>query len=173
MQQSPHYVLGKFQTDFAQKNLNAIATLHENRIRVNQTWLEKFQADPTQNFSSDFQKKLFRIFSKKPNQKFSRKNSPARKKDPESPHPHAVKHIPGNPFFLTFTPFQSGSDTGSVVPLFRNGASYVPGFRSSDPLFDRKLLEDFTRQGVRMIHSRRRTRIYDGERPPARGNSPT
>jgi len=55
-----------------------------------------------------------------------------------------------HPPFPGSTPSQSGHATGSVVPVFRNGAPYVPGSRSADPLSGPKVLEDFPEQGVRM-----------------------
>ncbi len=67
---------------------------------------------------------------------------------------HAVKpsktRASRNPCFTDPDHPQSGPDTGSDSPFFRNGALYEPGLGSADPLSGTKLLEDFTKQGVRM-----------------------
>jgi hypothetical protein len=78
---------------------------------------------------------------------------------PQTPF-HSVNSLqtppPGTTVFPGPPHPQSGPHTGSVVPLFRNGAQYAPGWGSADPLFSTIHLEVFHKQGVRMI-------IYDGE----------
>ncbi len=59
-------------------------------------------------------------------------------------------HIKTPPFPYPPHP-QSGPVQGSVVLFFRNGARRGPGSVSSNPLVDTNLLEDFTKQGIRML----------------------
>ncbi|MEN6395223.1 MAG: hypothetical protein ABFC78_01920 [Methanoregula sp.] len=56
-----------------------------------------------------------------------------------------------NPIFQDLAHSQSGPCTGSDVLLFLNGALHGPGLGSTDPLFDRKLLEVSHEEGVRSL----------------------
>lgn len=87
---------------------------------------------------------------------------------PFSPSLIPLKHPLPVPLFPGFHHRQSGPYTGSDVRLFLNGALYVPGLGSADPLFDAIHLVVFCKEGVRSI-SPSEIHFTDGD-PPAPGS---
>ena len=119
-------------------------------------------------FSSNFFKNFRNILKIFP-EKILRSNLNVRAEPgyPQLPRKTPSKSPLPTPLFSTSHHSQSGYAMGSVVRVFRNGAPYAAGFRSSDLVFDRKLLELFIKQGVR-------TQVSDGNPlPPSMTATPS
>ena len=101
------------------------------------------------NFTKNFRKLFPEIFPAGKIKKSGTGPTPFNAVNPHQKPPSRT------PIFPVSDHPQSGPCTCPDSPKYPNRALYAPGLGSADPLFNAKVLEDYVKQGVRMIVSRR------------------